>query len=287
MARKRTSILDDLVVLPWWVTACGAVVVYLVLKYWVPAHFAAKAGSKHAPDGLAMNALAQVAPTFATLFAIVLGFVSFISLIRTIAESAKAKSTNKGQESAAKPEFHAQIGTEHIREMPWHEFEKTVGHLYRSKGFEVTQKGGNKPDGGVDLIAEKNGEKLLIQCKHWKTWKVGVKVIRELYGVVTADPSSSGGIVITSGTFTEEALEFAKGKQLELIDGTKLLSMFSDLAYMPPMQDEEIIKHSESPKCPVCGGQMVIRTTKKKLVSGNQFWGCTYYPRCRGIRPLK
>ena len=26
---------------------------------------------------------------------------------------------------------------------------------------------------------------LLVQCKHWKAWKVGVKVVREVFGVMT------------------------------------------------------------------------------------------------------
>ncbi len=35
-----------------------------------------------------------------------------------------------------------------------------------------------------------------------------------------------------------------------------------------------------APKCPYCGGPMVIRTPKK---GGNPFYGCKAYPKCRGI----
>lgn len=35
-----------------------------------------------------------------------------------------------------------------------------------------------------------------------------------------------------------------------------------------------------APKCPHCGGPMVLRTPKK---GGNPFYGCKAYPKCRGI----
>jgi ssDNA-binding Zn-finger/Zn-ribbon topoisomerase 1 len=38
------------------------------------------------------------------------------------------------------------------------------------------------------------------------------------------------------------------------------------------------------PVCPVCGGQMVLRTRK---IDGNQFYGCKAYPRCNGSRDIE
>lgn len=38
---------------------------------------------------------------------------------------------------------------------------------------------------------------------------------------------------------------------------------------------------ADSPSCPKCGSTMVLRTRKK---DAGQFWGCTSYPQCRGIR---
>ncbi|HRW50892.1 MAG TPA: DUF2726 domain-containing protein [Caldilinea sp.] len=37
------------------------------------------------------------------------------------------------------------------------------------------------------------------------------------------------------------------------------------------------------PRCPKCGDEMVLRTAKSGANSGGQFWGCTNYPKCRGI----
>jgi ribosomal protein L37AE/L43A len=38
------------------------------------------------------------------------------------------------------------------------------------------------------------------------------------------------------------------------------------------------------PDCPQCGALMVKRTAKKRDRSGETFWGCSSYPKCRGIR---
>lgn len=38
------------------------------------------------------------------------------------------------------------------------------------------------------------------------------------------------------------------------------------------------------PDCPQCGALMVKRTANKGDRSGERFWGCSSYPKCRGIR---
>lgn len=37
------------------------------------------------------------------------------------------------------------------------------------------------------------------------------------------------------------------------------------------------------PSCPRCGNEMILRTNNK---TGNQFWGCKSFPRCKGIRQI-
>jgi four helix bundle suffix protein len=40
------------------------------------------------------------------------------------------------------------------------------------------------------------------------------------------------------------------------------------------------------PACPHCSKPMRLRTARKGRHSGQQFWGCSAYPDCRGTRPL-
>ena len=171
-------------------------------------------------------------------------------------------------------------GIESIRKLSWREFEELVGEAYRRKGYNVTEAGGGGADGGVDLVLKRGDEKLLVQCKHWKMDKVGVKVVRELYGVVVAE-KATGGVVISSGTFTQEAIDFAKGKPLELLDGSALQNIITEV------QKGEIQPRNRLNEnvCPHCGAKMVLRTAKKGQNAGEKFWGCSAFPKCRTTKP--
>lgn len=45
------------------------------------------------------------------------------------------------------------------------------------------------------------------------------------------------------------------------------------------------IKNKEPIKkqCPKCGNSLILRTAKKGANAGNQFWGCTQYPKCKTV----
>jgi restriction system protein len=86
--------------------------------------------------------------------------------------------------------------------LSWREFEMLVGEAYRLQGYSVEETGGETADGGVDLILTKAGERFFVQCKQWRAFKVGVDVVRELYGVMAAR-GAAGGMVVTSGPVHE------------------------------------------------------------------------------------
>jgi predicted RNA-binding Zn-ribbon protein involved in translation (DUF1610 family) len=48
---------------------------------------------------------------------------------------------------------------------------------------------------------------------------------------------------------------------------------------LPAREEQE----TQAPVCPECGNAMVLRTAKRGPNQGGQFWGCSEYPRCRGI----
>jgi restriction system protein len=134
----------------------------------------------------------------------------------------------------------------------------------------VVETGGGGADGGVDLVLKKDGDKNLVQCNHWKTDKVGVKVVRELYGVVAAEVAT-GGIVISSGTFTQEAIDFARDKPLELYGGSELLNLIAEVkrAAMPT----SLSRKSDDRICQLCGADMVLSCPRYFMTGCHSFSG--------------
>ena len=175
--------------------------------------------------------------------------------------------------------------------MSWKQFEVLVGEAFRLQGYRVSETGGGGPDGGVDLVLTKGSEKFLVQAKQWKAYKVGVDVVRELYGVMAAK-GAAGGFVVTSGRFTDEALRFAEGRNVKLVNGEKLFELIrqakdSMQARSEPSARQPVAAQPEmEPACPACGAAMVKRTAKKGANAGATFWGCSTYPGCRGTRPM-
>ena len=46
---------------------------------------------------------------------------------------------------------------------------------------------------------------------------------------------------------------------------------------------EDDFEETKIPFCPKCGSQMVLRTARQGKYSGENFWGCTAFPKCKGI----
>ena len=48
--------------------------------------------------------------------------------------------------------------------------------------------------------------------------------------------------------------------------------------------DESGRANPQAVACPRCGQPMILRTSKRGANAGNQFWGCSTYPACKGTR---
>lgn len=178
----------------------------------------------------------------------------------------------------------ARVNRKAISAMSWRDFEKLVAEAFRQNGFHVVEQGGSSPDGGVDLVLTKAQERYLVQCKHWRNEQVGVKVVRELNGVITAQ-GARGGFVVTATRFTREAREFAQKTQIELLDGDaleKLIGADSHTTSSASASELQVPRQSP-PACPRCGTAMVQRVAKQGKHAGRSFWGCQQYPKCTGI----
>jgi restriction system protein len=183
-------------------------------------------------------------------------------------------------------------GLSAIATMSWREFEMLIGEAFRRRGFRVAERGGQGADGGVDVMLTKDGERHLVQCKHWRATRVPVAIVRELYGVMAAQGAASG-FVVTAGEFTKDAHDFAKGRNLELIDGAALAAMLrktcetlpaTPAAAFPSEIAASDAGHGIAPRCPKCGKPMVKRIARQGADVGKAFWGCSGFPGCRGVR---
>lgn len=184
------------------------------------------------------------------------------------------------------PRWGASVDTtrwslELLKALEWKRLEQLSAVYFRTLGFRV-EEADHGPDGGVDLrLYERHGKRpgILVQCKAWNSWKVGVKEMRELFGVMAAEEVGDG-IFVTTSTFTEEARQFARGKNIALIDGDDMLKKIQDLKPEDQVHILGLVTEGDftTPTCPSCGIKMVRRTTQ---TTGQQFWGCVRFPRCR------
>ena len=121
------------------------------------------------------------------------------------------------------------VKTMNFAEMDGYQFEVFICNLFRKLGFEVEATNYSN-DGGIDLIATFQKPifcgKYIIQCKNWEG-HVGQPEVRDLYGVVM-DQRANKGILITPSDYTEQAYDFAKGKNIELINGSILKSLVNE-----------------------------------------------------------
>lgn len=134
-----------------------------------------------------------------------------------------------------------------LNQMDGYQFEDLVEKLIQKMGF-ITKDRSRGGDGGIDIFAV-NTEPILegnyiIQCKRYSK-PIAVSIVRDLYGVVHAK-NANKGILITNSTFTQPSKDFAKGKQLELIDGEKLVRLLVQNELFKPKDTVHILPRGYS-----------------------------------------
>lgn len=103
------------------------------------------------------------------------------------------------------------------------------------------------------------------------------------------------GWFVTTGVFTPQAIAWAKGKPIDLIDGNRLLSIanganLNNRSPMPepasttlPVDAPPVSVINNPPFCPVHGIPMIIRLAKRGQYAGKRLYGCPKYPECHEI----
>jgi restriction system protein len=147
---------------------------------------------------------------------------------------------------------------EHLRSIDWFQFEQLVALAYRKQGCAVSRRGGANPDSGIDLVLEKDGTRTAVQCRHWKTWNVGVKAVREFLGALT-DAGIQRGLFITLGGCTGDAKRLVDKHGIEVVNEAGLARMLEATDARFDRAALEILPDTRK-LCPQCERKMVPRT---------------------------
>jgi len=279
--RFLDDVFDFLCVMPWWIGPPVILVTWVMFAFVIPMILSITGGGDDVSSTV-HTTIAPVCVMLAPFIALVVAMIWLFTLIRKWQDAHRLDS---------------QTGIDSIRHLSWREFEQLLAEAYRRQGY-VVQETGPGADGGVDLILTRNGTRTLVQAKQWKSHRVGVRTVRELFGVQHAQ-QADGAILITSGQFTPEAQVFARSNDIQIVDGEGLVKLINDVQGQkkpaqardrgePDNKESKSIGSTETePSCPKCGAGMIQRAARRGPKAGQRFWGCSAYPACRGTRALE
>ncbi len=103
------------------------------------------------------------------------------------------------------------------------EFEYAIAEIFRRKGFQVhvTKQ---SSDNGIDIEMRKDGQRYVVQCKRYQG-TVGEPIVRDFYGAFAG--FATHGYLVTSGVFSQRAIEWAKKRPVTLVCGRELSKWYS------------------------------------------------------------
>jgi len=164
---------------------------------------------------------------------------------------------------------------EHLKKMPHYSFELFTCEVYSRLGWEASPTPASG-DSGIDGILKRPGVKAILQCKRYSKGPVGEPALRDLLGAVAKEKANLG-ILVTTSTFTTQAIEWQKGtKKICLVDGEELLTMVKE-AFKGATELRAVFGFTQESEnatpvdlCPSCG--KAIRLMRKGYT---EFLACT------------
>ena len=112
--------------------------------------------------------------------------------------------------------------------LTWQEFEDRMVELFTNLGYQNVTLTPRTGDEGKDIVMERPDPvrgitRVYVECKHWPSSRVGIKEVQVLHSAVMRDPQVDEGMLVTTGSFTHNALKYARQIGfIELIDRKKL-----------------------------------------------------------------
>ena len=200
--RKDLNFLDFGSQVPCWIYVSVSSVAYLLLTYIVPLF--------EQQGSLVNEVNVSLGPAFAPVVALALLAPVSFSLL------------NSGRRKKKLHDLQREIQA--VQTLSNKQFESLITDAYGRTGYLVLEHSAFQEDQGIDLVLRKSANLYLVSCRHWQSREIGLKVIKKMYSLMY-DRQASGTIIITSGTFSRDALRFAADKPIELVDGRQLIGL--------------------------------------------------------------
>lgn len=175
----------------------------------------------------------------------------------------------------------ASSGIKDIDKMDGLQFEIYLKALLKELGYksEVTT---STHDFGADLVMKKDGKKVVIQAKRYGYKnRVSIDAVQQIYAAKPYYKAQECWIM-TNSLFTKSAVKLAKACDVKLFDRYKLVDFINKVNPTVTASEVASTVEPEHRKCPVCSGELVKRTSR----TGNNFMGCSNYPKCKHTEPI-
>ncbi|OIR08829.1 Mrr restriction system protein [mine drainage metagenome] len=292
MARRRSrrddvNIVAVLLNAPWQISAVLAAVTFGLMRWVIPSQLTTPA----------LAGLGKMASGLAPVVSVLILLIAAASYFRNKSSPSSPDYPEDPTFERADPSLAPEIdftrfsgrpncevalptawSIELLRKLEWHRFETLCAEYFRTLGKRV-ETVTHGADGGIDARIYAHDSQILeyaVQCKAWNN-PVGVKPVRELFGVM-AHESAGKGIFMTTSTFTDDAMKFASehSDKVFLVDGPRFIKM---IELLPAEKKAKLLTFATegdytTPTCASCGIKMV-------WCSKGDFWGCKNYPKCK------
>nr|WP_255479595.1 restriction endonuclease [Quadrisphaera sp. RL12-1S] len=98
------------------------------------------------------------------------------------------------------------------------QFEEQVARLLRRDGWFNAAVVGGANDRGADVIATRNGHKMVVQCKRYFGHKVTSREMQQFVGMCYDEHRATIAVFVTTSSFTKEARAIATSRRVVLIE---------------------------------------------------------------------
>jgi hypothetical protein len=140
-------------------------------------------------------------------------------------------------------------------------FEDAIAQLLQVRFGWSAKRTRYSGDGGWDIEIEAADGRLLVECKRYSTDKpVGRPALQKLHSAIVTE-RASGGILVTTSSFSEPARQFAQGTGIHLIDGGALSRLMREAF------KDGVVADVTQTMCSRCGEIVTFSDTPEKKMA--------------------